>query len=116
MARKSVLDMEANILYEALLNKSLKKKRSKEEVDQIICWLTGYSTPKLQQQLKRKISYQTFFEEAPSPNPLRHKITGKICGVSINEIEDRWMKEVRYLDKLIDELAKGRPLDKILKR
>jgi hypothetical protein len=86
------------------------------EVDEIICWLTGYDAKGLQKQLDKKTDFETFFKEAPKLNPKVKLITGVICGVRIEEIEDKLMKKVRYLDKLIDELAQGKDMDKILRK
>lgn len=104
----------ANV-YPYYIEKAEKKGRTKAEVDTIICWLTGYSQKTLEAQLKKQKDFETFFEEAPKLNPTRTSIKGVICGVRIEEIEDPLMREVRYLDKLIDELAKGRPMEKILR-
>jgi hypothetical protein len=103
-------------VYPMLLAKAEKKGRTKEEVDTVIRWLTGYTAQGLQKQLKNEVTIETFFHAAPKPNPNRHLITGTICGVRIEEIDDPLMREVRYLDKLVDELAKGRPMEKILRR
>lgn len=104
----------ANV-YPYYVEKAEKKKRTKAEVDTIICWLTGYTPKKLEAELKKRTDFETFFGKAPKLNPARQQITGVICGVRIENIEDPLMKEVRYLDKLIDELAKGRPMEKILR-
>lgn len=98
-------------VYPHYIAKAEKKGRTKSEVDEILCWLTGYNLQQLEEQLEK--DFETFFKEAPKPNPSRHLIKGVICGVRIEEIEDPVMREIRYLDKLIDELAKGRPLEKI---
>lgn len=103
-------------VYPHYLTKAERKNRTKEEVDEIICWLTGYSSAELGSELKKETDFETFFTKAPRLNPARTRITGVICGVRIEEIEDPLMREVRYMDKLIDELAKGRPMDKILRR
>jgi hypothetical protein len=97
------------------VNKAEKKGRTKEEVDTIICWLTGYNQEQLQQILYNKTTFETFFEEAPQLNENVTKITGVICGYRIEEIENKLMQKIRYLDKLIDELAKGRTMEKILR-
>lgn len=102
-------------VYPHYVTKAEKKDRKKAEVDTIICWLTGYSQQELKAQLKKESTFETFFAEAPQLNPARGLIKGTICGVRIEEIEDPLMKEIRYLDKLIDELAKGKPMEKILK-
>lgn len=104
----------ANV-YPLYVRKAEKKGRSKSEVDAIICWLTGYSQREFQEQLKKQTDFETFFHEAPEPNPSRHLIQGVICGVRIEEIQEPTMREIRYLDKLVDELAKGKPMDKILR-
>jgi len=102
-------------VYPAYVAKAEKKKRTQAEVDQIICWLTGYTPKKFEAQLKKQADFETFFGQAPKLNPARKLITGTICGVRIENIEDPLMKEIRYLDKLIDELAKGKPMEKILR-
>lgn len=104
----------ANV-YPYYIAKAEKKGRTKSEVDAIICWLTGYSLKQLEAQLKKQTDFETFFAKAPKPNPARTAITGVICGVRIEEIQEPTMREIRYLDKLVDELAKGRPLKKILR-
>jgi hypothetical protein len=103
-------------VYPHYLAKAEKKGRTKAEVDEIICWLTGYSQRELEGQLKSKIDFETFFAEAPRLNPARTLVKGVICGVRIEDIEESTMREIRYLDKLIDELAKGRTMDKILRK
>ena len=102
-------------VYPLYVQKAERKNRTKEEVDRIICWLTGYSQAELQRQIERGSDFETFFAEAPSMNPNTSLIKGVVCGVRVEEIEDPLMQKIRYLDKLIDELAKGRPLDKILR-
>lgn len=96
--------------------KAEKKGRTKEEVDEVIRWLTGYTESKLNAQIKKEVTFEAFFKEAPKLNPARKLITGMICGVRVEEIEDKIMREMRCLDKLIDELAKGRPMEKILRK
>lgn len=103
-------------VYPHYITKAEKKGRTKEEVDSIICWLTGYTQKALQKQIDIKVDFETFFEEAPLLNPNVSKITGVICGYRIEEIEDPLMKKIRYLDKLIDELAKGKAMEKILRQ
>ncbi|GAA4054460.1 DUF2200 domain-containing protein [Flavobacterium chungnamense] len=103
-------------VYPHYINKAEKKGRSKEEVDTIVRWLTGYNPEQLQQILDNKITFETFFEQAPQLNENVTKITGVICGYRIEEIEDKLMQKIRYLDKLIDELAKGRTMEKILRK
>jgi hypothetical protein len=104
----------ANV-YPYYIAKAEKKGRTKSEVDAIISWLTGYSQRQLESELKKQTDFETFFIKAPKPNPLRSSIKGVICGVRIEEIEEPTMREIRYLDKLIDELAKGKPIEKILR-
>ena len=102
-------------VYPLLVAKAERKGRTRAEVDEIIHWLTGYAQAELQVQLDKGADYTTFFAEAPRLNPARHQITGSICGVKIAEIEAPLMREIRYLDKLVDELARGRPMEKILR-
>jgi hypothetical protein len=103
-------------VYPHYIAKAEKKGRSKAEVDEIIRWLTGYRQAALDAHLKKKTTFEDFFAAAPKLNPSRSLITGVICGVRIEEIEEPLMRELRYLDKLIDELAKGRPMEKILRK
>ena len=102
-------------VYPHYITKAGKKGRAKAEVDQIFRWLTGYRQQALEAHLKKRTTFEDFFAAAPKLNPARAQITGVICGVRIEEIEDPLMREIRYLDKLIDELAKGRPMEKILR-
>lgn len=102
-------------IYPLYIQKAEKKSRTKEEVDTIIFWLTGYDEQTLQQQIEKEHDLETFFAEAPHMNPNTSKITGVICGYRVEEIEDELMQKIRYLDKLIDELAKGKSMDKILR-
>ena len=102
-------------VYPHYVNKAEKKGRTKKEVDQVICWLTGYTPQALAKQIKEKKDFETFFAEAPLLHPNADKITGTICGVRIQEIENPLMRKIRYMDKLVDELAKGRPMEKILR-
>ena len=104
----------ANV-YPYYIAKAEKKGRTKAEVDEIICWLTGYTQRQLDSQLKKQTIIGTFIQEAPKLNPARSQIKGVICGVRVENIQDPTMREVRYLDKLIDELAKGKPMQKILR-
>ena len=103
-------------VYPHYLKKAEKKGRTKKEVDEIIYWLTGYDEKSLNKLLADKIDFESFFAKAPKFNPNASKITGVICGYRIEEIEDELMKKVRYLDKMIDELAKGKAMDKILRK
>ena len=102
-------------VYPLYIAKAERKGRTKAEVDEVIHWLTGYDADALKKQLERQTDFETFFAEAPRLNPARSLIQGLICGVRIETIEDPLMREIRYLDKLIDELAKGRPMQKILR-
>lgn len=102
-------------VYPLYINKVERKGHTKEELDTIIFWLTGYDKKTLQAQIDRKTDFETFFAEAPEMNPNTSKITGVICGYRVEEIEDPVMQKVRYLDKLVDELAKGRKMEKILR-
>jgi len=103
-------------VYPHYVAKAEKKGHTVAEVDQIICWLTGYSIDELQARLDDKTDFETFFAEAPRLNPARNQIKGVICGVRIKDIEEPVMREIRYLDKLIDELAKGKAMEKILRQ
>ena len=102
-------------VYPHYVAKAEKKGRTKKELDEVICWLTGYDARTLADQIKRKTDLETFFSEAPALNPNAGKITGTICGVRIEDIEIPLMRKIRYMDKLVDELAKGRPMEKILR-
>jgi hypothetical protein len=102
-------------VYPYYVAKAEKKGRTKSEVDAIICWLTGYSQRELEGQLRKKKDFETFFREAPKLNPSRTLIKGVICGVRLEDIQEPTMREIRYLDKLVDELAKGKAMDKILR-
>ena len=103
-------------VYPHYVAKAERKGRTKDEVDEIIRWLTGYSQKELEKHISNQTDFETFFAKAPRLNPARSQITGVICGVRIENIEDPLMRELRYLDKLIDELAKGRPMEKILRK
>ncbi|MEQ1532281.1 MAG: DUF2200 domain-containing protein [Sideroxydans sp.] len=102
-------------VYPFYVAKAERKGRKKSEVDVIICWLTGYSQHTLETQLKKQTDFETFFSEAPRLNPARALIKGVICGVRIEDIQEPTMREIRYLDKLVDELAKGKTMEKILR-
>ena len=115
MDNDRVFKMSFASVYPHYVQKAEKKGRKKKEVDEVICWLTGYDAKALAKQIREKKDFKTFFGEAPSLNPHAKKITGVVCGVRIEEIEDPLMRKIRYLDKLIDELAKGRPMEKILR-
>jgi hypothetical protein len=116
MAKHRIYTISFASVYPHYIAKAEKKGRTKAEVDQIISWLTGYDGKKLQAQLKKQTDIETFFGEAPKLNPSRTLIKGVICGVRVEDIEDPLMREVRYLDKLIDELARGKAMDKILRK
>lgn len=103
-------------VYPYYIAKAEKKGRTKQEVDDIICWLTGYSQKGLEAELERQTDFQTLFANAPGLNPSRKLITGVICGVRVEDIKEPLMQEIRYLDKLIDELAKGKAMEKILRK
>lgn len=103
-------------IYPLYLQKAERKGRTREEVDTIIFWLTGYDAPGLQAQIEKAVDFETFFAEAPQINANAINITGVICGVRVQEIEDPLMQKIRWLDKLVDELAKGKPMEKILKQ
>ncbi len=115
MANHRIYEMAFARVYPMYVQKALKKGRSKDEVDEIIRWLTGYGQAELEKQIASEVSFETFFDEAPRLNPLRSGITGVICGVRVEKIEEPLMREIRYLDKLVDELAKGKPMEKILR-
>lgn len=103
-------------VYPMYVQKAERKNRTKKEVDQIICWLTGYTVAQLRKQIDAEVDFGTFFAKAPAMNPATSLITGVVCGVRVEEVEDPLMRKLRYLDKLIDELAKGRPMEKILRQ
>ena len=103
-------------VYPLYVQKAERKNRTKEEVDQIICWLTGYNQAGLQQQIEQENDFETFFAQAPAIHPNSSLIKGVVCGVRVEEIEDPLMQKIRYLDKLIDELAKGKAMEKILRQ
>ena len=102
-------------VYPYYIAKAERKGRTKAEVDAIFCWLTGYTPKQLEKQLKQQTDFETFFQTAPKLNPARKQITGVICGVRVEDIKEPTMREIRYLDKLVDELAKGKALEKILR-
>ena len=116
MDNTRVYKMSVASVYPHYIKKVEKKGRTKEELDDIICWLTGYDKKALQQHLDKKTDFETFFAQAPVMNPNVSKITGVICGYRVEEIEDKLMQKIRYLDKLVDELAKGRTMEKILRK
>lgn len=114
MAKHRIYTTRFASVYPLYVAKAEKKGRTKAEVDAIIAWLTGYSAEALQAEIDAGTDFETFFAKAPAMNPARSAITGTICGIRIEAIEEETMREIRYLDKLIDELAKGRPMEKIL--
>jgi|SRR5215813_10247385 len=116
MSKHRIYTTSVASVYPHYLAKAEKKGRTKAELDEIIRWLTGYSQEELEEQLNNKTDFETFFSEAPRLNPSRTLVKGVICGVRIEEIEEPTMREIRYLDKLIDELAKGKIMDKILRK
>lgn len=116
MDNTRVFKMSFASVYPLYIQKAEKKGRTKAEVDEVICWLTGYNKQTLQQQIDKKSDLETFFAEAPQLNPNVSKITGVICGYRVEEIEDPLMQKIRYMDKLVDELAKGKALEKILRK
>ena len=115
MAKHKIYNMSTAKIYICYVDKAEKKGRTKSEVDEIIRWLTGYSQDELEVQLEKETDLESFFAEAPQLNPLRTLITGVVCGVRVEDVEEPTMREIRYLDKLIDELAKGKAMDKILR-
>ena len=116
MGNEKIYQMDFSKVYRLLVNKAEKKGRTKEEVDEIIRWLTGYSQLELERMLERPVPYGNFFREAPELNENRRLIKGVVCGVRVEDIEEPLMREIRYLDKLIDELARGKAMDKILRK
>ena len=114
MAKHRIFTTAFSKVYPLYVAKALRKKRTQEEVDRVICWLTGYDKVGLQRQIAEQTDFETFFAQAPAMNPKRSLLKGVVCGVRIEEIEDPLMKEIRYLDKLVDDLAKGRSMEKIL--
>ena len=116
MPKHYVFAMKFAKVYPLYIQKAERKNRTKEDVDQIICWLTGYDQAGLQQQIKQENDLETFFAQAPGIHPNRALIKGVVCGVRVEEIEDPLMQKIRYLDKLIDELAKGKTMEKILRQ
>lgn len=115
MTRHRIYTTSFASVYPHYVAKAEKKGRTKSDVDEIIRWLTGYRQAELEAQLKKKTDFETFFAEAPRLNPSRALIKGVVCGVRVENVEEPTMREIRYLDKLIDELAKGRPMEKILR-
>ncbi|WP_166000435.1 DUF2200 domain-containing protein [Bacillus sp. Cs-700] len=116
MTKHKIYTMSVASVYPHYVKKAEKKGRTKTEVNEIFCWLTGYSQKELETQLENKTDFETFFAEAPQLNPSRTLIKGVVCGVRVEDIEEPTMQEIRYLDKLIDELAKGKAMEKILRK
>ena len=116
MPKHRIFAMPFAQVYPAYVNKAERKDRTKAEVDRIICWLTGYDAAGLKKQLAAEVDIETFFAQAPALNPKRTLIKGVVCGVRVEEVQDPLMKKVRYLDKLIDELAKGKSMESILRK
>lgn len=115
VTRHQVFAMEFAKVYPLYVQKAERKNRTREEVDRIICWLTGYDREGLRRQIEQGSDLETFFAQAPAMHPNSSLITGVVCGVRVEEIEDPLMRKIRYLDKLIDELARGRAIEKILR-
>ena len=116
MSKHRIFTTPVANVYPYYVAKAEKKGRTKAEVDVILCWLTGYTPKQLAQQLKQQTDFETFFAKAPKMNPARKLVTGVICGVRVEDVKEPTMREIRYLDKLVDELAKGKAMDKILRR
>ncbi|TAX91038.1 DUF2200 domain-containing protein [Rhizobium leguminosarum] len=116
MTKHRIYSISVASVYPHYVAKAEKKGRTKAEVDDIICWLTGHSQQSLDDQLAEKTNFEDFFAQAPQMNPSRSLITGVICGVRVEDIQETTMREIRYLDKLIDELAKGKAMEKILRK
>lgn len=116
MSGHKIFKMKFSSVYPMYVQKAERKNRTKKEVDNIICWLTGYTQAGLEKQIKKEIDFETFFGQAPAMNPNCELIKGVVCGIRVEEIEDPLMQKIRYLDKLIDELAKGKAMEKILRK
>jgi hypothetical protein len=115
MPKHRIFTTEFSKVYPLYVQKAERKKRTKDEVDQIICWLTGYSRAGLKTQIEQRSDFETFFARAPAIHPNSSLIKGVVCGVRVEEVEDPLMQKIRYLDKLVDELAKGKAMEKILR-
>ncbi|HHY88604.1 MAG TPA: DUF2200 domain-containing protein [Chloroflexi bacterium] len=116
MTKPRIYTMSFAKIYPLYIAKAEKKGRTRAEVDEIVRWLTGYSQEALEEQLEKQVDLETFFADAPQLNPARSLIKGVICGVRVEEIEDPLMREIRYMDKLIDELARGKAMEKVLRQ
>lgn len=115
MAEHKIYKMSFSKVYPLYIKKVERKDRTKEEVDEIIRWLTGYSDEALQAQIEKEVNFEEIFDQAPELNPARREVKGVICGVRVEDIEEPLMQEIRYMDKMIDELAKGKKMEKILR-
>lgn len=116
MAKPRIYTMPFGKVYPLLVAKAEKKGRTKAEVDAVISWLTGYTVRDLRSLIEKQTDYETFFAAAPKLNPLRSQITGRVCGIRVEDIAEPTMREIRYLDKLVDELAKGKTMDTVLRK
>lgn len=116
MSNEKIYGMKFNKVFPLLINKATRKGRTKEEVYEVTSWLTGYSKEQLDSLLESEINYQEFFDQAPCIHPNAYLIKGVICGIRVENIEEPLMKNIRYLDKLVDELAKGKKMEKILRK
>lgn len=116
MTEHRIFTMPFAAVYPAYVNKAERKGRTKDEVDRVICWLTGYDPAGLLRQIEEKTDFKTFFAQAPAMHPNRSLITGVVCGVRVEAVEDPLMQKIRQLDKLVDELAKGKALEKVLRQ
>lgn len=116
MDNEKVFAMKLSRIYPLLVQKAQRKGRTQQEVDRVICWLTGYDEDGIRRQLDRDVDYRAFFDEAPGYNPCSDQIKGVVCGVRVESVENPLMRKIRQLDKLVDELAKGKPMEKILRK
>ena len=116
MENEKVFAMKLSKIYPLLVQKAERKGRTAQEVNEVVCWLTGYDEQQLEQQLQKDVDYGTFFEQAPAWHPNAARIKGVVCGIRVEEVEDPLMHKIRCLDKLVDELAKGKPMEKILRK
>lgn len=115
MASHRIYAISVASVYPLWVAKAERKGRTRAEVEEVICWLTGYGPGELEAQMTRQVDLETFFAEAPQPNPSRALITGVVCGVRVEDIEEPTMREIRYADKLVDELARGKAMEKVLR-
>ena len=115
MPKHPVFAMKFAKVYPLYVQKAQRKNRTQEEVDQVICWLTGYDPAGLRRQIEREVDFETFFAQSPRVHPNSALIKGLVCGVRVEDVEDPLMRKIRYLDKLVDELAKGKSMEKILR-